>query len=65
VARALMAALDSYGQKNRLFRLTLEVRISNTAAITLYENAGFVRDGVRPAFYRTPTEDAAIYSRYF
>ena len=65
VARALMTALDAYGRENRLFRLTLEVRVSNTAAIKLYENAGFVRDGVRPAFYRKPTEDAAIYSRYF
>lgn len=65
VARALIAALETYGRGNHLFRLTLEVRISNTAAIMLYENAGFVRDGVRPAFYRKPTEDAAIYSRYF
>ncbi len=47
-----------------LSRITLEVRVSNTPAIALYEQAGFVRDGVRPRFYSHPTEDAAIYSYY-
>lgn len=65
VAKALLAALESYAYAHSLYRLTLEVRLSNTAAIALYEGAGYVRDGVRPGFYRAPTEDAAIYSRYF
>lgn len=65
VARALMAALETYGAANGLYRLTLEVRVSNAAAIALYETAGYVRDGVRPGFYSHPVEDAAIYSRYF
>lgn len=65
VARALLAALETAGRQHALFRLTLEVRVSNAAAIALYEGAGYVRDGVRPGFYRRPTEDAAIYSRYF
>lgn len=47
-----------------LSRITLEVRISNQAAIALYESLGFVKDGVRPRFYAHPTEDAAIYSYY-
>ena len=65
VARALLADLAQYAAAHNLYRITLEVRVSNVAAITLYEGAGYVRDGVRPAFYRDPTEDAAIYSLYF
>ncbi len=65
VARALLSHLAEYGAAQGLYRITLEVRVSNTAAIALYEGAGYVRDGVRPGFYRTPTEDAAIYSLYF
>ena len=65
VARRLLAALTDYGKTHALYRLTLEVRVSNAAAIALYEGDGWVRDGVRPAFYSHPTEDAAIYSKYF
>ena len=65
VGAALLAHLADDGAELSLYRITLEVRVSNTAAIALYEGAGYVRDGVRPGFYRQPTEDAAIYSRYF
>ncbi len=65
VARKLLEDLAQYAAAHSLYRITLEVRVSNTAAVTLYEGAGYVRDGVRPAFYRDPTEDAAIYSLYF
>ena len=65
VARALLADLTAYGTAHSLYRITLEVRVSNTPAITLYEGMGYTRDGVRPGFYRDPTEDAAIYSLYF
>lgn len=65
VARALLAQLAAYGAENRLYRITLEVRVDNTAARALYEGEGYVLDGVRPKFYSHPTEDAAIYSLYF
>ena len=45
-------------------RIALEVRVSNTPARRLYETNGFVLDGIRPNFYRHPTEDAALYSFY-
>ncbi len=65
VARRLLAAVETLAAEEKLWRLTLEVRVSNAPAVALYEGAGYVRDGVRPSFYRNPTEDAAIYSRYF
>ena len=40
--------------------LTLEVRASNASAIHVYEKLGFVNEGIRPNFYKAPTEDAVI-----
>ena len=65
VARALLAELTAYGAANSLYRITLEVRVGNAPARALYESEGYTFDGVRPGFYRAPTEDAAIYSLYF
>ena len=65
VARALLAALAAYGREHGLYRITLEVRVSNAAARGLYESEGYRLDGIRPKFYSHPTEDAAIYSLYF
>ena len=39
---------------------TLEVRVSNTAAIRLYESCGFQIEGTRKGFYDKPKEDAYI-----
>ncbi len=44
-------------------KATLEVRASNTAAIALYETGGFVRAGLRRAYYTHPVEDALILWR--
>lgn len=41
-------------------RMTLEVRVSNTAARTFYTNYGFVRRGVRPGYYTDTDEDAVV-----
>jgi ribosomal-protein-alanine N-acetyltransferase len=39
---------------------TLEVRVSNRAAIAMYENLGFRSAGVRPRYYQDNGEDALI-----
>ncbi len=41
-------------------RMTLEVRVSNTRAITMYENYGFRRAGIRKRYYSDNQEDAII-----
>ena len=43
--------------------VTLEVRLSNTGAITLYERFGFRAAGTRPRYYRDTGEDALIMWR--
>ena len=40
--------------------LTLEVRDSNIAAVSLYEKLGFSQVGLRKNYYRNPKEDARI-----
>ena len=42
--------------------MTLEVRESNTAALQLYQGAGFKQEGVRKNYYTQPVEDALILS---
>ncbi|MDE5937546.1 MAG: ribosomal protein S18-alanine N-acetyltransferase [Lachnospiraceae bacterium] len=60
VATGLLTYLMSEGNRAGLTAYTLEVRVSNTAAIGLYGKLGFVSEGVRPGFYEKPTEDAMI-----
>jgi len=43
----------------------LEVRESNRAARSLYENWAFVESGRRPAYYTEPQEDAIVYRLSF
>ena len=45
--------------------ITLEVRVSNLPAISLYEKCGFERVGERKDFYSAPTENALIMTKYF
>ena len=65
IGRALIkAAADSAKSRNCEF-ITLEVRVSNAPAIALYESEGFELLGTRKNFYTSPTEDGAIYTKYF
>jgi len=58
VARGLIAKLVEEGGGSLPF--TLEVRVSNRAAITMYERLGFRSAGVRPRYYQDNGEDALI-----
>ncbi len=58
--RAVVEALIKYAKNNRLDSISLEVRESNRAAISLYSSLGFKVEGKRKDFYTKPTEAALV-----
>ena len=58
--RAVVEALIKYAKNNRLESISLEVRESNKAAISLYTDLGFKVEGKRKDFYTKPTEAALV-----
>lgn len=65
VGHALTVALVELARQKGLEFISLEVRQSNLAAQALYQNNGFTLQGRRKNFYRQPTEDALILTRFF
>ncbi len=63
IARALVEALCAELQEQGNHCLSLEVRLSNMPARSLYEKLGFVQVGCRKNYYRSPREDALILRR--
>lgn len=63
--RALLDNLLQVASRHRAEIVLLEVRPSNSAAIGLYEHAGFSQIGVRRAYYpaRDGREDALVLTR--
>lgn len=60
VATELIMELTQQLKKRGSRGLMLEVRESNSAAISLYEKHGFVQVGCRRNYYRNPRENALI-----
>lgn len=60
IGKKIISALLRASQKKNISRIVLEVRVSNTPAIRLYEGFGFQKAGIRKGFYEKPREDAAI-----
>lgn len=60
IGRRLLDALIAEAAKRGAGSIFLEVRRGNTAAIKLYEGAGFEQIGVRKDYYHAPKEDALI-----
>ena len=63
-ARALISYFIEIAKKENLEFMTLEVRASNTPAITLYESFGFTQVGVRKKYYDN-SEDALLLTKFF
>jgi ribosomal-protein-alanine N-acetyltransferase len=57
--KLLLAAIDLARERGEPV-VTLEVRVSNEAAIKLYEKYGFEQVGLRPRYYSDNREDAYI-----
>ncbi|MFM7367380.1 MAG: ribosomal protein S18-alanine N-acetyltransferase, partial [Sphaerospermopsis kisseleviana] len=60
LGQALLYALLKTASDRGLERATLEVRVSNEKAISLYEKFGFKTAGKRPRYYQDNNEDALI-----
>ena len=56
----IVEAFVAEAKQRDLEQISLEVRVSNAAAIGLYQGFGFYTAGVRKRFYRNPSEDAAV-----
>jgi ribosomal-protein-alanine acetyltransferase len=63
VATSLLEVVLSNLQKGNATRLHLEVRPSNTPAISFYQKHLFTLAGVRPNYYREPAEAALLMAR--
>lgn len=60
IGEKLMREMLQQGAELGIMYWTLEVRVSNTAAVRLYEKVGFSSAGIRPGYYEKPREDANI-----
>ncbi len=60
LGKQLVDAMKDMAIQNEIVLMTLEVRVSNVAAITLYERMGFLEAGIRPKYYTDNQEDALI-----
>lgn len=60
VGEALLQRILEDCYKNEIKYITLEVRVSNVAAIGLYEKYGFKSLGTRKGYYQNNNEDALI-----
>ncbi len=60
IGKAMLTRLLEEGERAGITAFTLEVRAGNLPAVHLYEQAGFLTEGVRPGFYEKPKEDALI-----
>ena len=65
IGQRLLESIIELGKKENLEFISLEVRVSNVKAISLYNKMGFKEEGKRKRFYTQPTEDAIILTRRF
>jgi ribosomal-protein-alanine N-acetyltransferase len=63
LGQALLYALLRSAHQRGLERATLEVRISNQSALTLYQKFGFREAGRRKRYYQNTGEDALVLWR--
>ena len=64
IACALINNLIKICEVNNMQFLNLEVRESNCKAISLYNKLGFENVGLRKNYYKNPTENAVLMTKY-
>lgn len=63
IAKEMMRVFFEIAKELGVKTMTLEVRASNEAAITLYEKTGFFKAGLRKKYYPDNDEDAIIMNK--
>ena len=60
IAEAMLSYIFDRAKSNNVKEITLEVRESNVAAISLYEKMGFKEIGIRKKYYQKPLENGLL-----
>ena len=60
IGQKLISALIEVATQKEMIGLTLEVRIGNRSAMSLYSKNGFMVEGYRKNYYSDTKEDAAV-----
>jgi ribosomal-protein-alanine acetyltransferase len=60
IGHSLVLAALRWAQAHGAHAMELEVRLSNTAARSLYAALGFIEQGRRKSYYAAPVEDAVL-----
>ncbi|RID82963.1 ribosomal-protein-alanine N-acetyltransferase [Peribacillus asahii] len=60
LGEALLLKMIEISISKGVVRMTLEVRVSNEVAISLYEKLGFQKGGIRKGYYTDNYEDAYV-----
>lgn len=63
IGNYIVEGLIDICEKNGIYNMTLEVRVSNYVAQSLYRKYGFKEAGIRPRYYSDTNEDALIMWR--
>lgn len=63
--KRILAAMIEHAQSLEIHAMTLEVRVSNHPAISLYKSFGFESAGIRKGYYADTHEDAMIMWLHF
>lgn len=58
--KLILKSLINICKKEKVISLTLEVRVSNTIAQSLYSKFGFITEGIRKNYYADNNENALI-----
>jgi ribosomal-protein-alanine N-acetyltransferase len=56
IGRRMMSAIEGVSAQQKIPRIILEVRPTNTAAVTLYQTLGYEQIGVRKNYYPVDSE---------
>ena len=65
IGEAILDSAEKEALSNNCSFISLEVRVSNAPAISLYEKRGYISQGQRKNFYSNPTENALIMTKTF